>query len=122
MWVHVLPAHFFECAAKKNALRSIEHGNDVQALGNIDVEAESLCSVSIVPGEDLTIQTQTAVAREVIKKQSMDNCMTNNSDQVMLVRELGKIVKASVSSSITRFTSSCVGACRARRRGCFFQF
>ena len=65
---YVLPAYLFKCAARNNALRFIEHGNDVQALANIDVQAESLCSVSIVRGEDLMIQTQTAVACEVIKK------------------------------------------------------
>ena len=53
---------------KKNAMRFIEDGNDVQALANIDVEAESLCGVSTVLGENLMMQTKTALACEIIKK------------------------------------------------------
>ena len=68
MWVHVLPDDLFECAAKNNALRLIEDGNDVQAMANIDLEAESLCDVSIVRGEDLMFHTQTAASCGVVKK------------------------------------------------------
>ena len=45
---YVLHSYVLECAVKKNALRFIEDGNDVQVLSNSDVEAESLCGVSIV--------------------------------------------------------------------------
>ena len=51
---------------EKHALEFIDCGNDVQALAKIDGEAESLCGVS--RGENLMIQTQTAIAFEIIKK------------------------------------------------------
>ena len=110
---HVLLPYALECAVKKNALRFVEHGNDLQALANIDVEAASLCGVSIVRMENLMIQTQTAIAREMIKnKVSMMNDMTNTNNQIMLVKQLGKIVNDQENG----FASSDVGACRARRR------
>ena len=40
---YLLPPYLLECAVMDNVLRSIEDGNDVQALANVDVEAESLC-------------------------------------------------------------------------------
>ena len=50
--------------------------------------------VSIVRGENLMIQTQTAAACEIIKKKlSIKSDMTDTSDQIMLVKELGKIVR-----------------------------
>ena len=52
---------------KKNTLRFIEDGSDVQALAIFDVDAESPCGVEVVPGENLMIQTQTASACEIIK-------------------------------------------------------
>ena len=89
---HVLPACVLECAVKKNALRNIEGGNDVQALANTDEEAESLSRVSMARGENLMIQTQTATACDIIKKKlAMESGMTNNSDQIMLVNELGRL-------------------------------
>ena len=50
--------------------------------------------VSRVRGENLMIQTRIAIACEIIKKKlSMENAMTNTSDQIMFVKELEKIVK-----------------------------
>ena len=73
-----LPAHAVERTAEKNALRSIEGGDEVQALANIDVEAESLYAVSNVIGENLMIQTQTAMACKTVKKKLlMENDTTN---------------------------------------------
>ena len=58
------------------------------------MEAESLYGVSIVHGENLILQTQTAIACDIVKmKLSMVNDLTDTSDQIMLVKELGKIVK-----------------------------
>ena len=76
-------------------------------MADVDVEAESPCGVSTGRGDNLMIQTQTAIACETVKnKLSMANDMTNTSDQIMLV--------------ITGFASSGVGACLVRRRkGCF---
>ena len=63
---------------EKNALRFIKDSNDFQALANIHVEAESPCGVSTVRIENLMIQTQTAMACDIIKKKlSMVNEMTN---------------------------------------------
>ena len=57
---------------KKKPLRFIEDGNDDQALSKIDVEADSLCGVSIVRGDNLVTQAQTAVACEIIKNDLSD--------------------------------------------------
>ena len=77
---YVLLVYLLDCAAKKIGLRFIEDGNDVQALANIDVVAESLCGVSIDRGAKLMIQTQTATAYEITKKRlSTVNDMKSSS-------------------------------------------
>ena len=50
-------AHLLECAVKKNVVGFIDGGNDVQALVNIDLDAESPCGVSSVHSENQMIQT-----------------------------------------------------------------
>ena len=86
---------------KKSALRVIKDGNDFAALANIDVEAESPCDVSIVRGEYLMMQTQTAKPYELIQKElAMENEMTNSSDRIMLARVDCEILEA---ASITEF-------------------
>ena len=69
------------------------------------------------------VQMQTAIACEIIKKKlSMENAMTNTSDQIMFVKELGKIVKDQGLFRSPGTASSDVGACRPRRRRVCFSY